>query len=204
MRAPPAGGRPSLVNRCGPAAAARPADNSLALAQPPDITCGQRGKGGGPTACIAVGLARWLSASRRPAGAFAVASARQCDHWSSWARPPGVVCVPQGGGRRIHGRHRAPGLTGLVQPVPVWPASHPAGARRCARPSGGHAPPRVRGARPHGRRPGVFISAASPISVASRRLPRLPVRQPAALSPVARSWCRAGARPAGLKPRRCA
>jgi hypothetical protein len=30
----------------------------------------------------------------------------------------GAACRP-GGGRRIHGRHRTPGLTGLVQPVPV-------------------------------------------------------------------------------------
>src|SRR6516164_9972963 len=49
-------------------AAAAPADNPLACAGPPDITSGLRGKGGGPTACMAVGLARWLSASRRPAG----------------------------------------------------------------------------------------------------------------------------------------
>ena len=89
MRAPPAGHRPSTVRRCAPAAAAPPADNSLALAQPPDIICGQRGKGGGPTACIAVGLARWLSASRRPAGAPAVVSARRCDHWPSLAPPHG-------------------------------------------------------------------------------------------------------------------
>src|SRR5215470_15521679 len=61
------------------------ADNSLALAGRSGITCGQRGKGGGPTACIAVGLARWLSASRRPAGAPAVASATRCDHWPSLA-----------------------------------------------------------------------------------------------------------------------
>jgi hypothetical protein len=125
MRAPPAR---AAALACPPVrlGARRPApDKSLALPQPTDIACGQRGKGGGPTACIAVGLARWLSASRRPAGAPAVASARRCDHWPSLVHLLGVAGVPQGGGRRIHGRHRAPGLAGLVQPVPVWPASHP-------------------------------------------------------------------------------
>src|SRR6185436_18094032 len=74
-RQPPAG-RPATLRRRAQAPATRPANNSLALPQPPDITCGQRGKGGGPTACIAVGLVRWLSASRRPAGAPAAVSAR--------------------------------------------------------------------------------------------------------------------------------
>src|SRR5689334_24737234 len=66
---------PATLRRCAQAPVTRPANNSLALPQPPDITCGQRGKGGGPTACIAVGLVRWLSASRRPAGAPAAVSA---------------------------------------------------------------------------------------------------------------------------------
>src|SRR6185312_17461295 len=74
-RQPPAG-RPATLRRCAQAPVTRPANNSLALPRPPDITCGQRGKGGGPTACIAVGLVRWLSASRRPAGAPAAVSAR--------------------------------------------------------------------------------------------------------------------------------
>lgn len=161
MRAPPAGHRPSLVRRCAPAAATRPADNSLALARPPDITCGQRGKGGGPTACIAVGLARWLSASRRPAGAPAVVSARRCDHWPSLAPPPGRG---RRAARRRPANTRQTPSPRVGRPCPAGPrvaslASR--GARRCARPSGGHAPPRMRGARPHGRRPGVFIFPGS-------------------------------------------
>src|SRR5215831_20783750 len=75
MRAPPARAAAPPCPPVRPVPGGRPADNSLALPQPPDITCGQRGKGGGPTACIAVGLARWLSASRRPAGVPAEASA---------------------------------------------------------------------------------------------------------------------------------
>src|SRR5690349_24634480 len=71
---PPAGG-PAALFAGAQAPVTRPANNSLALPQPPDITCGQRGKGGGPTACIAVGLVGWLSASRRPAGAPAAVSA---------------------------------------------------------------------------------------------------------------------------------
>src|SRR5215469_2984552 len=85
----PAGGRPGLP--AGPAPPVQLADNSLALGRPPDIACGQRGKGGGPTACIAVGLARWLSASRRPAGAPAAAQARRCDHRS---RRPALEAWP--------------------------------------------------------------------------------------------------------------
>jgi hypothetical protein len=34
-------------------------------------------------------------------------------------QPRVLVWAPQSGGRLIHGRHRTPGLTGLVQPVPV-------------------------------------------------------------------------------------
>src|SRR6516225_1404576 len=101
-------------------------DNLLAPTRPADITCGQRGKGGGPTACIDVGLARWLSASRRPAGTSRGASPGGVTIGRVGLLRWRVARMPQGGGRRIHGRHRAPGLTGLVQPVPVWPASHPA------------------------------------------------------------------------------
>src|SRR5262249_56455886 len=100
-----------------------PGDNPLACAGHPDITSGLRGKGGGPTACMAVGLARWLSASRRPAGACerCVLPWQQRSARSSAVagQPWWLVRVPHGGGRRIHGRHRTPGLTGLVQPVPV-------------------------------------------------------------------------------------
>jgi hypothetical protein len=183
----------------GEPGASRPADNSLALPRPPGIACGQRGKGGGPTACIAVGLARWLSASRRPAGAPAAASARRCDHWPSLARPLGVAGVPQGGGRRIHGRHRAPGLAGLVQPVPVWPASHHAEQDE-------RAPARRARAAADARHParreapgGLYFPAAFPEfpGIAWQFPPRIPWRPPTA------SEVPEGAQP-GLRPRRCA
>ena len=177
MRPPPAGRRPSPSAGAPPAPAARPADNSLALAQPPDIICGQRGKGGGPTACIAVGLARWLSASRRPAGAPAVVSARRCDHWPSLAPPPGRG---RRAARRRPANTRQTPSPRVGRPCPAGPrvaslASR--GARRCARPSGGHAPPRMRGTRPHGRRPGVFISRGLyfPGSLFPRRSPFPPL-----------------------------
>jgi len=174
MRAPPAGRRPPVRS----AAAARPAENSLALARPPDITCGQRGKGGGPTACIAVGLARWLSASRRPAVAPAVVSAPVVRSLAVAA--PSSGRGPRAARRRPANTRQTPSPR-ADRPCPAGPrvaslASR--GARRCARPSGGHAPPRVRGARPHGRRPGVFIFRRFPISAASPRFPPLPVRWP--------------------------
>ena len=96
---PPAD-RPATLRRCARAPATRPANNSLALPRPPDITCGQRGKGGGPTACIAVGLARWLSASRRPAGAPAAVSARA-------VRSLAVAGPPSGRGWRAARRRPA-------------------------------------------------------------------------------------------------
>jgi hypothetical protein len=149
-RRPPAG---NCFRRCARAPATRPAGNSLALPQPPDIACGQRGKGGGPTACIAVGLARWLSASRRPAGAPAAASARA-------VRSLAVAGPPSGRGWRA--ARRRPANTRQTpspradRPCPAGPrvarlASR--GARRararaaCARRRGCAAPGHTGGAR---------------------------------------------------------
>jgi hypothetical protein len=171
MRAPPARAAAPPCPPVRPGAAARRAGNSLALPRPPDIACGQRGKGGGPTACIAVGLARWLSASRRPAGVPAEASAKAVRSLAVAGPPSG--CGWRAARRRPANTRQTPSPR-VGRPCPAGPrvaslASR--GARRCARPRGGHAPPRMRGARPYGRRPGVFISpevCVSRVSVPGR------------------------------------
>ena len=141
----------------------------LAVQAVPDVICRQRGKGGGPTVCIDVGLARWLSASRRPADAQSVAYAAQCESsvrtWAGIARC--WFAAPQG--RRPANTRQTPNPRAdrSVQPVPVWLALRSAERlcpsrceplRRMSRPSPGV---------PHERRPGVLF--ALPGAAPSRR-----------------------------------
>ena len=151
----------------------RARDNPLARAGRADVTSGLRGKGGGPTACIAVGLARWLSASRRPAGRAGGACPMAPALSTIFGRrgpAQWLVRVPYGGGRRIHGRHRAPGLTGLVQPVPV---AQP----RIPRNVSAKAPPEALAGRAGMRVPSTGAARGLPFS-GIRRRPALPGLSP--------------------------
>src|SRR5271166_1167870 len=60
-----------------------------------------------------------LAHHRSPSLPLACARATVLNHWVRRLSWPGIS-----DGRRIHGRHRTPGLTGLVQPVPVAGSAH--------------------------------------------------------------------------------